>query len=84
MSHHLTVGAVRGPHLVLQPRRQERRLAAPVAQVLGVEPGQQRMIGHAREDLPQAVLRHAEAEPLLQHLRGLLEHDHLQARRARG
>ena len=36
------------------------------------------MVRHAREDPPQPVLRHPETEPLLQHLRALLEDDHLQ------
>ncbi len=36
------------------------------------------MVGHAGEDLPQAVLLHAEAEPLLQHVGRLLEQDDLQ------
>ena len=68
-----------GLHCVIgQPRRQDRRLAAPVAKVLAVEPGKQRMVGHAREDLLQAVLLHAEAEALLQHVGRLLEHDDLQ------
>ena len=51
-------GAVAGPQLVLEPRRQERRLAAPVAQVLRVEsrPGADDP-AQPREDLPQAVLR---------------------------
>ena len=47
---------------------QSRRFSA-------AEPGQQGMVGHAGEDLPQAVLLHAEAETLLQNVGGLLEHD---------
>ena len=41
--------AVAGAEFVLQARRQDRRLAAPVAQVLRAEPGQKRMVGHALE-----------------------------------
>ena len=63
---------------VLQAGRQDRRLASPVAQALDIEPFQQRVIGHAGEDLPQAVLRDAEPEPLFEHFAGLLEHDDLE------
>jgi hypothetical protein len=71
--------AVTWPHFILEARGQDRRLAAPVAQVLGPDPGQERMIGHSPEDPAQAVLGRAEPEPLLQNIRGLLEHEHLQA-----
>ncbi|MBI5383506.1 MAG: hypothetical protein HZA90_02325 [Verrucomicrobia bacterium] len=47
--------------------------------MLRADSSQDRMIGHAREDLPQAIFLHAKPESLLQHLRGLLEHDHLHA-----
>src|SRR5262249_58572268 len=46
--------AVPGTHHVGEPRWEDRRLAAPVVQVLGVEPGQDGMIRDSREDLPQA------------------------------
>ena len=67
------------PQLVVEARRQDRRLAPPVGQVLRGEARQDRVVGDAREDLPQPVLRDAEAEPPLQHGRRLLEDDHLQA-----
>ena len=44
-----------------------------------VEPGQDRVIGHPLEDLPQAVGGDAEAEPLLQDLGSLLEQENLEA-----
>ena len=75
--------AISRPHFIREARRQDRRLAAPVARVFRADPGQQRMIRHAREDLPQAVLRHPEPEPLLQHVGGLLEHEHPQPSRTR-
>ena len=61
-------------------RRGGKSVAAPrqSCKLLGVEAGQQRVIRHAWEHLPQPVLRHAEAETLLENLRSLLEHDHLQ------
>ncbi len=72
-------GAKIGLHRVMgQPRRQDRGLAAPVAKAVGVEPGEQRMIGHAGEDSSQTVLLDTKAETLLQHVGRLLEHDHLQ------
>src|SRR2546423_10105332 len=43
------------------------------AQNFGVQPGEQRMPGHARKDLAQPVLRDPESETLLQNLRRLLE-----------
>ena len=69
MPHHSIVGPMHRPHFVIEPRRQNRRRAAPIAQIIGREPGQQRMIGHTRKNLPQAVLRHTESESLFQHIR---------------
>ena len=80
--HHSTVGVAAARNRCrsgVQARRQQRRLAAPVVQVLRVEPGEERMVRHALEDAPEPVLLRAEPEPLLQRLRGLLEDDDPQA-----
>ena len=69
------VGLARG---VVQSRRQERGRAPPVAEVLQLEPGQQGMVRYALENLPQAVLGDAEAQPLFEDLCGLLEDEDFQ------
>ena len=79
MSHQRTAGPPKLRLVVyFEPRRQDRRFAPPIAEVLRVEPGQQGMVRHAWEDLPQPVLGDAEPKPLLQDLRSLLEDDHFQ------
>ncbi len=64
---------------VFQSRRLERGGPTPVAEVLRLEPGQQGMVRQAREDLPQAVLGDAEAQPFFESFGGLLEDDDFQS-----
>ena len=63
----------------IEPGRQDRRLAAPVAQVRGAEPSQDRVAGDSREDGSQPVLLDPESQPPLESILRLLEDQDLEA-----
>src|SRR6266436_664387 len=65
--------------VILKARREDGCFAPPVAPMFRSEARQSRMIGDAAKNLPQTVLRHAKAEPLLENLGTLFEDHHLEA-----
>ncbi len=80
MPHHLIVGPEARPHRRSgQMRRQDRRRAAPVAEILVRQPLEQRVVGHAGEDLPQPIFLDTEPEAFFQDVGRLLEEDHLES-----
>src|SRR5206468_1405203 len=62
----------------LQLSWNDRRLAAPIAQMLRIQSCEQRMIRNAWKDIPQSVFGNAKTEAFFQHLGSLFEEDHLQ------
>src|SRR5262249_4769549 len=52
--------------------------AAPVTQVLRLDPAEQRMVRYSTKHFAKSVLGHAESQPLLQHPRSLFEDDDFQ------
>src|ERR1043166_2833178 len=71
--------AVARPKNVIETRWENRGVAAPVPQMLDVESREQRMAGHGREYLSQAVLGHAKTKTLYENVRGLFKHQHLES-----
>src|SRR6266567_5880856 len=58
--------SVTGAQCVIETRRKNRGFAAPIAPMFRGDSRENRMIGHARENPAQAVLRHAKSKTLFQ------------------